>query len=100
MQDEARGFSEAFGQFIELHPDISNQNAVRIFAAYVRFYASEHPIPVNRDYPFAPRPMIEWFPFQDAINEFMAIGNQMIFEPSSTYEDIYQNYVRVRHESN
>jgi len=82
--NEARSLSEAFGTFISANPNISRNNATRIFRAFVNFNNNE-------------RNLIPNYLPSTAINDFSIIGLQMLEHPEQNFNDIYHNFYRQSH---
>ena len=73
VREDARSLTDAFGTFISANPDISPENAVRIFRAFVEFYK----INLDRYTPDV------------ALNNFNIIGLTMLDNPTENFNKIY-----------
>ena len=86
IEDEARIRSEAFGPFIEQHLPMAEDEAIRIFFAFVIF------ITTDMQY-FKMKNRKDKYDINIAMKNFDTIGNIMLIDPSASFEDLYDLYL-------
>jgi hypothetical protein len=84
ISSDLRSSVDAFKIFISSNPNMSFDDAYRIFSSFVRFYELESAKDKN----------LNW---SDAINKFTTIGLLLLENPGMTFNEAYQSYLVMVH---